>query len=205
MVKPKPSSPAVADAIGVELVELDQLVADLELRWGVARLPGLVGPEMLGRFRDARAMFHRAVVDRDVVEVRRLAPMMCRAWKALEAEAVARGHAELAPEVWETQMPDGAIMALVRTTAEAHRIAKDRPGVEIWTMAEVARVAASQRLVGAIKGAWPGAVMRDRVLPDGWAEDYAADDPFRQGHTVDVDADAGVNVDVDADGDVTGG
>jgi transposase InsO family protein len=50
---------------------------------------------------------------------------MRRAWTALEAAALEAGHAPLAPEVWETRMPDGSVLAVVRTQQEAHALARD--------------------------------------------------------------------------------
>ena len=84
------------------------------------------------------------ILDRRIVAAGRMnAPIreaMRRAWAALEAGATEAGHAPLAPEVWETRMPDGTVLAVVRTQQEAHALARDSHERKVWTLDEVGRV-----------------------------------------------------------------
>lgn len=171
---------AVAEAIRLEIVPVDAVVSALEREWGIGRLPALVSPATLIKFKAAREMWGNALAGTDHHEVVRLAPMIVRAWRALAAEASANGHAPLAPEVWEARKPDGTILAVVRDGYEAVRVARDNRELEVWTMAEVAAMADHYaQSVGITKMAFPGARV-DRTVKHGelWAEDFSAGSPL---------------------------
>ena len=48
--------------------------------------------------------------------------------------------APLSPEVWELALPDGLVVALTRSRAEAHHVADDPRFVVTYTLADVARL-----------------------------------------------------------------
>ena len=61
---------------------------------------------------------------------------MKRAWSALDRAAHDAGEKPLAPEVWECVLPStGEVISLVRTTAEAHHVARE---CRVFTTDEVA-------------------------------------------------------------------
>ena len=175
----QPAPPPTSDLILAELGPLDTLVAKLELAWGVGRLPALADGDMLLRFRKARLLLWTAIADRDLIEVQRLAPMMERAWRALVSHALENGHKPLSPLVWEARLDDGRVLAIVRTGAEASVVAKENRHMEVWSMAEVARVLSNQGLVNVVKQEFPGArVVETRYRGDHWAEDFSSSSEF---------------------------
>ena len=106
---------------------------------------------------------------------------MIQALNVMDAEAKAAGHEPLYADTWETMLPDGRVLCVVRTNAEAHRLAAaaklgedgtmpadiasaihhQRQGRElvIWTLAELARVLPALDVVNEIKRTWPGALI----------------------------------------------
>lgn len=175
-----PRANAVAEAIALEIVPVDAVASELERAWGVGRLPALVSVETLKRFRAARSMWATAIVGSDLAEVRKLAPMMVRAWRALAVEATAAGHGHLNPEVWEAVRPDGIVLALVRDGFDAASIQRDGRAMEVWTMQEVANMAAHySQSIGVVKLAFPGArATRTRYHDELFAEDWSNDSGF---------------------------
>lgn len=136
---------------------LDEIAIAMERKWGVDRLRRLVDPALAARF-DAqgeklgdalRSDRHDAIVAQ--------AGAMERAWKALDANAIARGARPLSPTVWEAIMPSGEVVAIVRTPEEAHALIGERGGA-VFTLAEVAiALEAFGDRVRAVKEEFPGA------------------------------------------------
>jgi hypothetical protein len=162
------------------MIPVDAVVSKLERTWGIGRLPALVSPATLTRFRKARQMWGDAIAQSDLAEVQRLAPMITRAWYALESEAKGAGHAPLALEVWEARKSDGTVLAVVRDGFEASRVARDGRAVEVWTVQEVANMADHYaKSIGITKMMFPGAKVQKTVaLGELWAEDYSTGDPI---------------------------
>ena len=103
-----------------------------------------------------------------------------------DAEAAAAGHAPLEVTRWEAATPDGRVLVLVRTVAEAHAIAREpraegAPELLIWSMEEAARVLSAYGVVNDIKAAFPGAeVVRASgvQMSEGQVHDWAVSDPL---------------------------
>lgn len=140
------------------LDRLDAVASAMERRWGVDRLPKLVDANLAVRFAAQRDRLDEAIrADRpELVSVQ--AEAMTRAWQALDAEATKAGAPPLAPTVWETVLPQsGEVVAIVRDSAEALAVAKERKGA-VWTLAEVAlAIEAFGETVRATKRVFPGA------------------------------------------------
>lgn len=176
------------DGIGMAIQGLvqsvDALTDGMERKWGVGRLRMLVPDDLRERFDRQWRKWQAAYAAQDLAEVRAHGEAMRRAWAALEAGATQAGHAPLAPEVWETRMPDGAVLAVVRTQQEAHARARDGRECEVWTLDEVARVICAwegRPWVEAVRGRFPGAkVEAVRLTPRGAELDWAQGDepPF---------------------------
>lgn len=79
--------------------ELDLIVAPLERRWGIGRLPLLVPADLAAKFDKMRLMY------RDGGHTPQLVAGMSRAWLALDAAATAAGAAEAASLTWEQAPP----------------------------------------------------------------------------------------------------
>jgi hypothetical protein len=48
---------------------------------------------------------------------------MIAALDFMSREATAAGHTAISADTWETMLPDGRVLVVVRTNAEAHRVA----------------------------------------------------------------------------------
>lgn len=147
------------------VIEHDKVVTEYERRWGIDRLPELVGAELRERFLLQCDRLNKAIAMNDADEVRRLVPISCRAYAALEKAAREAGHAELTGEAWEAAMPDGGVLCVTRTTHEAAKVARERPEAVVWSVEEVANVVGSYeaaKVVTFAKKAFPGATVEAR-------------------------------------------
>lgn len=117
------------------LETLDHVAAEMEQLWGIGRLRLLVSEFLRIKF-DAQADKLNAAIDEnhpDFISVQ--AEGMRRAWLALDKAAREAGHRPLDPNVWEAFLPTaGVAVAIVRTEAESHALAKDRVA---FTVAEI--------------------------------------------------------------------
>jgi hypothetical protein len=101
---------------------------------------------------------------------------MTRAWQALAAAASEAGHRPLSPEVWETTLADGTVVALVRTNDEAAQVIASGREVAVYTLREVAHVIdALPAALQMAKVVFPGAKVLpphpDGIKPKGWERD----------------------------------
>jgi len=137
---------------------LDQVALAMERKWGVDRLRLLVSDLLRARFDEQKDRLDQALVTNDEAFVRAQVGGMRRAWESLELAASEAGETPLAPQVWECMLPDtGEIVSLVRTSAEAHHVA--RAG-RVFTVAEVAiLIAALGNGVLEAKKLFPGATV----------------------------------------------
>ena len=118
------------------LVKYDEAVTKLEVKWGVDRLPWLVGHELRERF-DAQ---------------------MDKLNKAIEA-----GHQPLTGEYWEAPMPGGKVLAIVRTGYEVGKVKRENREMVVCSVEEVAKMVQAQMeqipAVEKAKDLWPGATV----------------------------------------------
>lgn len=145
--------------------DLDKLVASYERKWGVDRLTRLVSPATLLRFNQAVAMGEVETTGYCSPERRAaLDAMMMRAWAALDAEATAAGHQPMPPAWREIDLrTEGRGICAIADMGDEHaqtlilRAKAEGRLVEVWTLAEVARVMQVHSIVGAAKREFPGA------------------------------------------------
>jgi hypothetical protein len=190
------------DAIMAALTPVDQRFRDVELYWGVGRLERLVGAATLQSYKRGWEQWRAAIESGDTYAVQSLGPKMIHALDFMDREAKAAGHKPLCADTWETMLPDGRVLCIVRTNAEAHRLARadklgedgtlppdiasaihhQRQGRElvIWTIGELARVLPTLDVVNEIKRTWPGAVITSGPhTGESDANDWATGDPLR--------------------------
>jgi hypothetical protein len=84
---------------------------------------------------------------------------MVRAWHALDQTAEELGAAYAPGEVWEATFSDGTVVAIVRTSADAHKVIADGRKVAVYTMEEVTKLLEANSLVTRVKAAFPGATV----------------------------------------------
>lgn len=168
--------------------ELDLIVAPIERRWGIGRLPLLVPADLAAKFDKMASMYQDGGHRPDLVAG------MARAWQALDAAATAAGAAEAANLTWEAAPPqygvpddldrpwyilgDAAICAdqahVRRVQATANVLGVT---VDLWTPFEFVHVAVTRnpmmiesmladcRVTAKIMAAWPDAVVSVRPKP----------------------------------------
>lgn len=152
-------TPQTYQAIQSHVDGVDHVASAMESKWGVGRLRLLVTQELRERFDNQRAKFSQAIWSHDLEAVTVHAPAMIRAWRALDREATECGCAPLDPIVWEGRAPDGRVVAVVRTAAEAHKVTADGRHTEVWTLDELIAVAMREggEVVAEVMQMFPGA------------------------------------------------
>ena len=146
--------------------------AEAERKWGVARLPLLVPLEWADKFEREAARWYddlqRAYADgesRPLSQDRRSellagATRLQRAWRKLDTIATDLGAQPLSPHAWEVAGRDGQVTSIVRTTAEACALVREKRTLHVYTMDEIANIiAALPDLVSDAKTIFPGATV----------------------------------------------
>jgi hypothetical protein len=129
------------------MVELDRIKREHEDKWGVNRIIALVDVEFRVKVWKQAERVWEASGTEDFNRLASACDGMIRAYRAMDQWATAEGIApagEVKAIEWE--MPDGAVMAVVSTEADAAAYQKTRPDVQdrhIWSMAELATMLAS--------------------------------------------------------------
>ena len=140
----------VAESVYHALRPLDEMVHQMEMRWGADRL--------VAKFGSAKAKLDAAIDANDVEAVRKKAAVMIKAWKALSDEATALGHKGLDPEVWEVTTEDGQRYAFCRSNVEAWKASREMEGTRVFSIEEAARLLDVRfKLVGGVKDVFPDA------------------------------------------------
>lgn len=136
---------------------LDYLAREMEIKWGVDRLPLLVSDQMRAAFYRQKDLLDEALQSGDLTLIDIQVGGMKRAWQALDQEATRSQQAVLSADIWEVRLPvSGRVVAIVKTSAEAHAIA--RPDLETWTITEIAQlIDGMDESVAKIKQLFPGA------------------------------------------------
>lgn len=167
--------------IASALAGLDALAHALEAKWGCGRLRLLVDTDLRARFDRQRDRLDETLFgDPAWNDVKPAVEAMQRGWKALDGAAEAADAQMLCPRVWETTMPDGRVLAIVPTVADAHHVIADGRSLVVWTLAEVAQLAAGCDLVNATKLQFPGATVaavKDPTASAPFIEPLAGGDP----------------------------
>lgn len=145
------------------LTEYDRVVSELERRWGVERLPLLVGPELRDRFWSQMDKLNAAIASESPADVEAEVAVTLRGYAALEAKARELGAKEIEGVAWTAPMQDGRVVAVVRDVHEVGVIKKDMPDAMVYSVQEVAAILAAwtdqqkDDLVNKIKDTFPGA------------------------------------------------
>jgi hypothetical protein len=132
----------ISYAIFHSVQTLDRVVVQMDQKWGVDRLPALVSAETAARFGSAKAKLDAALEANDDVEVARRCSVLARGYAAMDVEAERLGRDPMMPEAWLWRDENGKPFAFVRESAEAIAYGKANPGVAVFTMGEISRLAA---------------------------------------------------------------
>ena len=177
-------SPEDAETIKAHTDAADQVAIEHEAKWGVGRLPLLVGPDLAAKFARQGLRYRNALEEAwtakmltqdQLAAVVSSAAGMARAWQALDAAASEAGARPLVPDVWEAEMSDGSVLAVVRSNMDASAVLAQGRHVNVWTLEEIVRaVEHMPEAVQATKKAWPGV----KVLPAVERQRGKLDDPI---------------------------
>ncbi len=148
------------ESIYHSLRPLDEMVHQMEKRWGVDRLPSLVESELAARFGAAKAKLDAAIDENEPAEVQKRVRVMMKGWKTLSDAAEKAGAAEISAGIWEGRADSGVKYAFCRTDAEAHLAAKERKDYRVFSVAELVRLLeARYSNLMAAKRHFPGATV----------------------------------------------
>lgn len=151
-----------AESIYHALKPLDELVHQMEMRWGVDRLPSLVDPELAAKFGSAKARLDAAIDENETDEVVKRVKVMMKGWLALSDAAEKAGAKEIEADVWEGLSESGAKYAFCRTGAEATKAARERGDYRVFCVDEVVRLLESKfEPISAIKSVFPGSKVEE--------------------------------------------
>ena len=146
------------------LVKHDYVVSEYENKWGVDRLQELVPSEMRDRFYQQRDKLNAAIEANDGKDVQHQVQVMCRAYVALEKKALEDGMKPLTGEYWETPLPDGRVLAIAKTFAEAGKVARDNRELVVYSLEEIANFIGAEKKkladqINKVKEVFPGAAV----------------------------------------------
>ena len=145
------------------------LAIEMEKKWGADRLRLLVGQELREKFDRQRFLFNAAIWHGDLEAVRLQSERMVKAWRALDGAAEAAGASWLSPEVWETSLSDGTVVAVVPDRAAAHGVMAEGRRLVTYTLEELGRMIEVYQATTKVKEAFPGATvtqLRRQSIPD---------------------------------------
>lgn len=126
------------------LDKLDTKAAEVESRWGVARLERLVCFDMAQKWTRQMDRLNKAISESDVFTLPEIVNGTIRGYEAMEADAIAQGHKPHdAPFAWTVGLPSGKTLAIVRHPKDAalmNDLKRNHGDVVVWTIDEIARI-----------------------------------------------------------------
>jgi hypothetical protein len=142
-----------------ELDGLDFLAANMEAKWGIGRLRLLVSTELREKFDRQRLKLAMAIRQGGLEDVKREAPRMAAAWRALDRAATEAGAANIDPDVIEIALPSGMVCAIVRDLADARAVQATADGrrMVVHSHDEIGRLIAGLPGLIQAKVSFPGA------------------------------------------------
>ena len=148
-----------ADRIRAAIAEHDRVCSKFEAEWGVGRLPEIAGPDLALKYLQQMDRLTAAMAERSVDRVEKACAGLCRAYAALADAAIANGEEPISGNCFEAPMPDGSVIAICRTDAEAGAYGK-KHGVRSFSAREIGVIVAADdagRWIGEVKDAMPDA------------------------------------------------
>lgn len=152
----KPEEVACDYALG----PFDTAARDMERKWGINRLEGLVPPAMAAKYGLALAHLNACINSANPTETAAAAANCIKGLAAMDAAATAAGHQPIPPAAQEIEV-DGKLCAVLWDGNAWPVYAALRPGVRTYTPREVANALATYgQTVAAVKDAFPGAEVK---------------------------------------------
>ena len=138
----------------------DDVVSEVEGRWGVDRLVWLVGGDLRDRFEKQMDRLNVAI-DKCDPSIEHEVEVTLRGVAALEQAAIAAGAKPLSGDYIEGRMPDGRVIAITATGYEVGKVKRDNREMVVYSADEIGRIIEGLNkeapVVDAIKNAFIGA------------------------------------------------
>jgi hypothetical protein len=139
----------------------DDVVSEVEGRWGVDRLVWVCGSsELRDRFEQQMDRLN-AAIDKCDPSIEHEVEVTLRGVAALEQAAIAAGAKPLNGDYIEGRMPDGRVIAITATGYEAGKVKRDNREMVVYSVDEIGRIIEGLNkeapVVDAIKNAFIGA------------------------------------------------
>ena len=138
----------------------DDVVSEVEGRWGVDRLVWVVGGDLRDRFEQQMDRLN-AAIDKCDPSIEHEVEVTLRGVAALEQAAIAVGAKPLSGDYIEGRMPDGRVLAITATGYEAGKVKRDNREMVVYSADEIGRIIEGLNkdapVVNAIKNAFAGA------------------------------------------------
>lgn len=136
----------------------DRAALDMDRKWGVNRLAGLVAPATAEKFGRALAHLNDCLQREAPEEAAAAAHNAMRGLAAMDAEATAAGHQPANPAIWAVEF-QGRTFAFIREAEQWPAAQAAMPGATIYTLQEAARALTglAPDMVATIKAHFPGA------------------------------------------------
>lgn len=156
------------------IAPMDRLANELDLKWGIDRLPELVTPEMAARYGAAIAHLNDCIREQDPAKCTAAANNCIRGLHAMDAEATRLGVKPASGEYLEYEIEGNAgeppfRFGILKDGCEWQAAKSARPDLEFYTLREVAialREKINTPLIDEIKQQFPGAqVVEHRRTP----------------------------------------
>lgn len=116
----------------------DRAYRDMDMKWGIDRLPQLVSTETAAKFGSALAKMNTAIEAADPKETAARAGVCIRGLAAMDAEATGYGAKPAARDIWEVQA-DGITYGIMRDSDGWQAIKAERPDLILVSLNEVAQ------------------------------------------------------------------
>ena len=146
-------------AVHMACAPFDKATRDMDRKWGIDRLPGLVSVETAAKWGSALGKLNAAIEARDPAEVAARVGVCLRGLSAMDAEAEANGAQKANPEIWEYDL-NGFKFAILRDGMEWQALKAARPDLLFFTLHEIAVALKAYKfdgVVAEIKRAFDGA------------------------------------------------
>ena len=116
----------------------DSIASQYELRWGVDRLPWLVGTDLRERFDQQMEKLNNAIEERRDIEHQ--VEVTLRGLAKLEEVATQRGAQPLTGDYIETAMPDGRVLAITKTSWDVAKVKRENREMVVYSAEELAQI-----------------------------------------------------------------
>ena len=155
------------------IAPMDRLAEEMNVKWGIDRLPELVTPEMATRYGAAIAHLNDCIREQDPAKCAAAANNCIRGLHAMDAEATELGHQPASGDFWEYELEgeNGQPpfrFGILKDDAGWKTAKSKRPDLEFYTMREAAialRTKIKTAPIEAIKDAFPGASVVEHRPP----------------------------------------